>query len=157
MSTQASIATVTTTRSSTPLSARGLPVSNAEFLSEYAVSAPEAWARVQAEEALLVDVRSAEELKVDGAIPGAQHVAWLIGPALLKNVRFIRELEKKTGNKQQAVILICRSGVRSFAALEAARKAGFADVSYVPSGIEGRDEHPDGWRRAGLPMTNVSA
>ncbi len=117
----------------------------------------EAWALVQAGEALLVDVRSAEELKADGQIPHSQHVAWQLGPLLLKNVRFVRELEKKT-SKNAAVILICRSGIRSVAAAEAAIKAGFSQVFYVQEGIEGNATNQQitvgGWRYWDLPVVH---
>lgn len=117
-----------------------------------ALTPNEAWARVQSGEAELVDVRSIEELKADGHVPGAQHVAWQIGPALLKNVRFTRELEKKV-SKQAELILLCRSGVRSLAAAEAAKKAGYSQVSYVIAGIEGESNGGrSGWRQLGLPL-----
>jgi len=117
----------------------------------------EAWALVQAGEAVLVDVRSVEELKADGHIPDAHHVAWQIGPLLLKNVRFLRELEKKA-SKNAVVILICRSGIRSVAAAEAATKAGFSQIFYVQEGIEGNSTHQQitigGWRYWDLPVVH---
>jgi Rhodanese-related sulfurtransferase len=111
-----------------------------------------AWQLFHDGAAQLVDVRSVEELKLDGVIPGAHNVPWLIGPAQLKNVRFIRELEKKLGGKQQPVIFICRGGVRAINALEAARKAGFTQVSYVLAGIDGQADGVSNWRNAGLPL-----
>jgi hypothetical protein len=45
----------------------------------------EAWACVARGEALLVDVRSAEELKFVGQVPGSVHVAWATGTALTRN------------------------------------------------------------------------
>lgn len=117
----------------------------------------EAWTLVQAGEAVLVDVRSAEELKADGHIPDAHHVAWQIGPLLLKNVRFLREFEKKV-SKNAVVILICRSGIRSVAAAEAATKAGFSQVFYVQEGIEGnattQQINIGGWRYWDLPVVH---
>lgn len=117
---------------------------------------PEAWALVAAGIAKLVDVRTAEERKFVGYVPGSLHVAWQIGTALLKNPRFSRELEIKAG-KESVIVLLCRSGKRSAAAAEAASKAGFTQVFNVLEGFEG-DLDPQnrrgdigGWRYRNLP------
>lgn len=117
----------------------------------------EAWALVSAGIATLVDVRTAEERKFVGYVPGAQHAAWQTGTALLKNPRFLRELENKAGGKDRVIVLLCRSGKRSAAAAEAAAQAGFAHVFNVLEGFEGdldqQNQRGDvgGWRFRGLP------
>ena len=119
---------------------------------------PQAWALVQAGQAVLVDVRSAEERKFVGQVPGSLHVAWATGTALTRNPRFTRELEAKVG-KQDVVLLLCRSGKRSALAAEAATKAGFTQVFNVLEGFEGELDahqqrgHADGWRFHALPWT----
>ncbi|MBZ8141833.1 rhodanese [Rubrivivax gelatinosus] len=119
----------------------------------------EAWALVQAGLAQLVDVRTAEERKFVGQVPGSLHVAWATGTALTRNPRFVRELEARIGGKDSVVLLLCRSGKRSAAAAEAAAAAGFANVFNVGEGFEGdldaaqQRGHLDGWRRRGLPWT----
>jgi len=116
----------------------------------------EAWALVQNGAAVLVDVRSGEERKFVGHVPGSLHVAWATGTALTRNPRFVRELESKVG-KDQVVLLLCRSGKRSALAAEAATKAGFASVFNVLEGFEGEINaagqrgSADGWRFRGLP------
>ena len=125
----------------------------------YAGSVPplEAWALVQAGAAVLVDVRSAEERKFVGHVPGVAHVAWATGTSLTRNPRFVRELEAKVGGKEAVVLLLCRSGKRSALAAEAAAKAGFSQVYNVLEGFEGEidaRQHrgvADGWRFRGLP------
>ena len=115
-----------------------------------------AWDLVQSGQAVLVDVRSAEERKFVGHVPGSQHVAWATGTALTRNPRFVRELEVKLG-KEQPVLLLCRSGKRSVLAAEAAAAAGFHHVFNVLEGFEGEiDEQQhrgggDGWRFHQLP------
>lgn len=115
----------------------------------------EAWQLISAHEAALVDVRSAEERKFVGHVPGSLHVAWASGTSLTRNPRFVRELECKTG-KAAVVLLLCRSGKRSALAAEAAAKAGFHNVFNVLEGFEGDlDEQQrrgtfNGWRFAGL-------
>ncbi len=76
------------------------------------VTPPQAWALVQQGQAVLVDVRSAEERKFVGQVPGSVQVAWAPGTALTHNPRFTRELEAEVG-KQDVVLLLCRSGKRS--------------------------------------------
>jgi rhodanese-related sulfurtransferase len=116
----------------------------------------EAWALVQTGAAVLVDVRSAEERKFVGHVPGSLHVAWATGTALTRNPRFVRELEAKVG-KDQVALLLCRSGKRSALAAEAAAKAGFGGVFNVREGFEGEIDiaghrgTADGWRYHGLP------
>ena len=116
----------------------------------------DAWALVQSGAAALVDVRSAEERKFVGHVPGAAHVAWASGTSLTRNPRFVRELEAKV-RKDEPVLLLCRSGKRSALAAEAATKAGFANAFNVLEGFEGELNDAqqrgtgDGWRFRGLP------
>ncbi len=124
----------------------------------YAGSVPprDAWALVQAGQATLVDVRSAEERKFVGHVPAGTHVAWATGTALTRNPRFVRELEAKV-KKDEPLLLLCRSGKRSALAAEAAAKAGFTHVFNVLEGFEGEINAAgqrgtaDGWRYRGLP------
>lgn len=121
------------------------------------LSPSQAWALVQAGAATLVDVRSAEERKFVGQVPGSLHVAWASGTSLTRNPRFVRELEARIGDKNQLVLLLCRSGKRSALAAEAATKAGFSQIFNVLEGFEGEIDahkqrgHGDGWRFRGLP------
>lgn len=115
-----------------------------------------AWALFSAGAAQLVDVRTAEERKFVGQVPGSLHVAWATGTSLTRNPRFVRELEAKAG-KNATVLLLCRSGKRSALAAEAAAKAGFTRVFNVLEGFEGEIDAlqhrgvADGWRFHGLP------
>ena len=115
-----------------------------------------AWSLVSAGQAVLVDVRSAEERKFVGHVPDSLHVPWATGTALTRNPRFVRELEAKTG-KDARVLLLCRSGKRSALAAEAAAKAGFTQAFNVLEGFEGEiDENQhrggqNGWRFHALP------
>ena len=116
----------------------------------------DAWDLFGTGEAVIVDVRTAEERKFVGQVPETKHVAWMTGLSLSRNPRFIKELEAKAG-KDDVVLLLCRSGKRSAAAAEAAAKAGFKNVFNILEGFEGDlDEQQrrgafNGWRNAGLP------
>ncbi|RFO95598.1 rhodanese [Rhodoferax lacus] len=115
-----------------------------------------AWELFSAGEVVLVDVRSTEERKFVGHVPGSQHVAWATGTALTRNPRFVRELEVKVG-KQATILLLCRSGKRSALAAQAAASAGFTRVFNILEGFEGEidaSKHrgaKDGWRFHKLP------
>src|SRR5471030_925661 len=120
------------------------------------VSPRDAFALVESGSAVLVDVRTTEERKFVGYVPGSVHVAWATGTSLTRNPRFVRELEAKTG-KDAVVLLLCRSGNRSALAAEAAAKAGLTQVFNVLEGFEGQLDSQqqrgaqDGWRFQGLP------
>jgi rhodanese-related sulfurtransferase len=120
------------------------------------VAPRDAWSLAEAGDAVLVDVRTAEERKFVGYVPDSVHIAWATGTSLTRNPRFVRELEAKTG-KDVPVLLLCRSGKRSAAAAEAAAKAGFRYVFNVSEGFEGelnaeqRRNTQNGWRYLGLP------
>jgi rhodanese-related sulfurtransferase len=120
------------------------------------ISPADAWNLVTSDEAVLVDVRTAEERKFVGQVPETLHVPWATGTALTRNPRFVRELEQKV-RKDQVVLLLCRSGKRSALAAEAAAKAGFVHVFNVLEGFEGEIDarqhrgNSDGWRYRGLP------
>lgn len=120
------------------------------------VSPQVAWLLFSQDQAMLVDVRSAEERKFVGHVPGSLHVPWATGTALTRNPRFVRELEAKTG-KTTPVLLLCRSGKRSALAAEAVAKAGHTLVFNVLEGFEGEinpNGHrgtEDGWRFHQLP------
>lgn len=115
-----------------------------------------AWELFSSGDASLVDVRTVEERKFVGHVPGSLHVAWASGTSLTRNPRFTRELEAKV-SKEATVLLLCRSGKRSHLAAEAAAKAGFTRVFNVLEGFEGEidaNQHrgtQDGWRLHGLP------
>lgn len=120
------------------------------------VTADEAWKLFIGGHAHLVDVRAAEERKFVGHVPNTLHVAWQTGPALIKNPRFLRELENKLP-KDAVILLLCRSGKRSAAAAANATAAGFKNVFNVREGFEGdlndlqQRGASGGWRQRGLP------
>ncbi|MBT9515995.1 MAG: rhodanese-like domain-containing protein [Methyloversatilis discipulorum] len=120
------------------------------------ITPDQAWALVSAGDAVLVDVRTAEERKFVGHVPGSTHVAWATGTSMTRNPRFVKELEAKVG-KDAVILLLCRSGKRSAAAAEAAAKAGFRHVFNVLEGFEGelnaesQRRNSGGWVVSGLP------
>lgn len=116
----------------------------------------EAWSLLRGEEAVLIDVRTAEERKFVGRVPGTLHVAWKFWPDMVQNDQFVQEVEGAV-SKETLVLLLCRSGFRSVAAAEALTKAGYKNVFNILEGFEGElDDNRqrgtfNGWRHAGLP------
>jgi rhodanese-related sulfurtransferase len=120
------------------------------------VTPQEAWELVSARAAVLVDVRTAEERQFVGRIEDSIHVPWLIGTALQRNPRFVRELESKV-RRDAVILLLCRSGNRSTAAAQALTEARFPSAFNVLEGFEGELDqrrqrgNQGGWRSHGLP------
>ena len=120
------------------------------------VTPAEAWELIAEQAAVLIDVRTAEERKFVGYVPGTLSIPWQTGTSMQTNPRFLRELESKV-SKDTPLLLLCRSGARSIAAARAATKAGFKHVYNVLEGFEGELDASrqrgtrDGWRFRGLP------
>ena len=106
--------------------------------------------------ARLVDVRTKPELLYVGRVPGAAAVEWQSYPGNRENPEFIAELAAIV-RKDEPVMFLCRSGARSHAAADAARRAGWQETYNVLEGFEGdkdAEQHRNtvgGWRKAGLP------
>ncbi len=114
--------------------------------------------------ALLIDVRSSMEFLFVGHPKGAVHIAWIDEPDWNINPQFAIEIRKLIlggicGEHDQhpAIILICRSGKRSFEAGLHLLNNGFDNVYNVDEGFEGElnELHQrntvGGWRFYGLP------
>lgn len=114
-------------------------------------------------DAVLVDVRTRAEWSYVGGPdlsalgkPVLQ-IEWVRFPGGVRNEQFLDELAASGVPKEAPVIFLCRSGVRSVAAAEAATAAGWTGAHNILEGFEG---NPDpvghrgttgGWKVAGLP------
>jgi rhodanese-related sulfurtransferase len=126
-----------------------------------AVTPQEAFALLQADSGVkLVDVRTNAERDWVGrpAIPEAQHgaVQWTLYPGGAPNPDFATQLQQ-TADKEDVVLFLCRSGVRSRHAARVATELGYVDAFDILEGFEG-DRDSDGhrktvggWCKAGLP------
>jgi rhodanese-related sulfurtransferase len=89
---------------------------------------------IAADKALqLVDVRSPGEFR-EGRLAGAKNIP-------------LDQLEQRVGEigKEKAVIVYCRSGMRSAQALKGLRARGYASARHLQGGISA-------WESAGLPI-----
>jgi len=128
------------------------------------VSPGRTWEALKADpKAQLVDVRTDAEWNFVGipdlAAAGKQAVLlpWQVYPSMQRNAEFEAQLQQTGFTPEHHIYFLCRSGVRSMAAAEAARAAGFPNVYNVTDGFEGppdRSGHrgvTSGWKAAGLP------
>jgi rhodanese-related sulfurtransferase len=108
----------------------------------------------------LIDVRTNAERDWVGRvnIADAQHgaVQWSTYPGGVPNPAFVEELARVAG-KDDVLLFLCRSGVRSRHAAKLATENGFANSFDILEGFEG-DKDADGhrktvggWCKAGLP------
>lgn len=127
------------------------------------VTPTEAYAALQHEpDAVLVDVRTAAEWAYVG-LPDLTEVGkevvtveWQRFPDGRLNAGFVEELRAAGVGDGTPVYFLCRSGVRSVAAAEAASAQGLGPAYNVLGGFEGpHDEHRHrsvaGWKVDGLP------
>ncbi|MFW5471715.1 rhodanese-like domain-containing protein [Knoellia sp. CPCC 206450] len=126
------------------------------------VTPTEAYAAVTAsEDAVLVDVRTRAEwayvgvpLLDDGSLPVL--VEWQRYPDGSVNDGFVDDLRAAGVGEGTPIYFVCRSGVRSVAAAEAATAAGLGPAYNVLEGFEGPHDAQghrtvSGWKVAGLP------
>lgn len=126
-----------------------------------AVTPEEAFALLQADPKVkLVDVRTNAERDWVGrvAIPDAQHAAvqWATYPGGVPNPDFGAQLER-VARKDEVLLFLCRSGVRSRHSARVATEHGFAQSYDILEGFEGDKDAEGhrktigGWCKAGLP------
>lgn len=106
--------------------------------------------------AKLVDVRTVAELHYVGSVPGSEAIEWNTYPEGQRNPAFLDQLAEAV-RKDEPVMFLCRSGVRSHHAAIAATEAGWAEAYNVLEGFEGDKDaagHRNaagGWKFARLP------
>lgn len=114
-------------------------------------------------DAILVDVRTKAEWSYVG-VPDLSEVGrsvvlseWVTFPDGARNPQFLDEITAASANKSAPVVFLCRSGVRSVAAAEAATAAGFTAAYNITEGFEGPSDGfghrgtAAGWKVRGLP------
>lgn len=126
-----------------------------------AVTPREAFELVQLDQHVkLIDVRTNAERDWVGRalLPDAQHgaVQWSTWPGGVPNPDFMQQLAALAG-KDDVLLFLCRSGVRSRHAATLATQHGFANSYDILEGFEGEKDSAGhrktvgGWCYAGLP------
>jgi len=130
-----------------------------------AVTPQEAFALVNSDPRVrLVDVRTNAERDWVGrpVVPEARHgaVQWTLYPGGAPNPDFATQLQQ-TADKDDVVLFLCRSGVRSRHAARVATELGYTNAFDILEGFEGdRDgeghrKRLGGWCKAGLPWVGA--
>lgn len=123
-----------------------------------AVTPAEAHRLAELGAASIVDVRTRAEWEFVGHIEGSSLVEWRAWGATDPHPDFVAKVAERHG-PEEALLLLCRSGVRSHHGAQALAKAGFARAYNILQGFEGdrdargRRSTVGGWRFAGLPWT----
>lgn len=130
-----------------------------------AVTPQEAHALLQSEPtARLIDVRTGAERDWVGkvAVPEARQgaVEWALYPGARPNPDFLEQLALQAG-KDDVLLFLCRSGVRSRHAARLATENGYRHAYDILEGFEGDKDAEGhrktvgGWCKAGLPWTGA--
>lgn len=122
------------------------------------------WEALQSDpRARLVDVRTDVEWNFVGlpdlSSAGKETVLipWQVYPAMQVNAGFVANLKESGLTAENHIFFLCRSGVRSLAAAQAAQAAGFPHVFNVADGFEGPVDpsghrgQAAGWKADSLP------
>ncbi|BAE51012.1 rhodanese-like domain-containing protein [Paramagnetospirillum magneticum] len=128
------------------------------------ISPAEAWNRLASEpSAKVIDVRTQAEWSFVG-VPdlsplGKQVllVSWQVFPTMARNDAFVAQVEAHGVKKDDTLLLLCRSGVRSRAAAELLTALGYTAAWNVTDGFEGPHDSAKhrgavaGWKASALP------
>ena len=105
------------------------------------LTAPQAFERAKEGHLLIIDIRTPEEWRETGVIPGARRADFYQGPsALLKSV-----LDMVDGNRNAPIALVCHSGSRTIQAQKFLQAQGFTQVYNLREGMAG-------WLKRPLPV-----
>ncbi|WP_425090600.1 rhodanese-like domain-containing protein [Tropicimonas sp. S265A] len=141
-----------------------LPASKQTRLGLYMTAEETARFLSQTPEAIMIDVRTRQEIDETGLAEGTDALIPLAIPDARKgsvlNPDFFPGIVKLANDRRlrpdQPIVLICRSGNRSAHAANALAEMGFTQVYTVTDGYEGDrsalgQRTVNGWKNAGLP------
>jgi rhodanese-related sulfurtransferase len=105
----------------------------------------------------IIDVRTQAEWDYVGHVPDSTLIEWNTYPGGQRNPAFLGQLQSELTDSEAPLMFLCRSGVRSHHAAQAATQAGYLNSYNILEGFEG-DKNTQGhrntvggWRFAGLP------
>lgn len=101
-----------------------------------AVSPSEAKQKMGAKDGVLLDIRSAQEIKSQGAIDGA---------LVMEHGKVIFNIKKKVHDANSPILVICKKGGRSALIAQQLQEMGYKDVHHIKGGILA-------WKEAELPV-----
>ncbi|CAA7617128.1 Rhodanese-related sulfurtransferase [Candidatus Terasakiella magnetica] len=128
------------------------------------ITPTDAWKRVcDTPNAKIIDVRTQAEWSFVG-VPDLSSsakqlllVSWQVFPTMARNDAFATQLDAHGVKKDDVLLLLCRSGVRSKAAAEFLTSLGYQQCWNITDGFEGPHDIAKhrgiaaGWKASGLP------
>lgn len=113
------------------------------------LSAPDAYAKAQAGELILIDVRHPDEWRQTGVVKGALRIDMTNAQG---EAGFVQQVATDLGGKKHVPIgLLSLAGNRGANAQLVLRDAGFTQVYNIKEGMMGNGAGP-GWIARGLPV-----
>ncbi len=111
------------------------------------ISAPQAFDALRQGRVRIIDIRTPQEWRQTGVVPGAGRVDFYQGPeVLVKSV-----LEMVSGDRNTPIALVCRTGSRTTQAQKILQAQGFTQVYNIKEGMIGSAAGP-GWLKRQLPV-----
>jgi rhodanese-related sulfurtransferase len=99
---------------------------------------PQQITALQQDKAILVDIRTPEEWRKTGLIPGSQPLTYFDANGHYDTVAWLKQLDQLTTDKNRPIVLICRSGHRSeLVGNLLAKELGYGQVYHLRTGIKG--------------------
>ncbi|NDP48911.1 MAG: rhodanese-like domain-containing protein [Sulfuriferula multivorans] len=113
------------------------------------LSAPEAYALVEAGNMTLIDIRRPEEWRQTGVAKDARRINMEHPDGL---IAFLRQIAVEVkGDANAPIGLICRTGNRTTQIQKVMQEVGFTNVYNIKEGMIGSAAGP-GWKTRGLPV-----
>lgn len=107
---------------------------------------PEELQQLRNQGALLVDIRTEEEWRATGLVPGSQKLTFFDASGHYDKDAWLKQLKFLLKSSDQPLVLICRSGSRSSTVGKMlVDEAGFGKVFHLEKGIRA-------WSAEGLPL-----
>ncbi len=120
-------------------------------LGDGILSADETHRRLEANQLMLIDIRSPQEWRQTGIAKGASTIT-IHDP--LGTAGFVSKIKASLrGNLNRPIALICAVGARSTRASQILKRAGIKRVYNVREGMLGNPKDGPGWLKRGLPVT----
>ena len=112
-----------------------------------------AWTKLNANEMIIIDVRTVNEWKETGVIPGSLLVN-KHDSNFSEKKNFLKEIENTiSNNSDKKIAIICASGGRSSITMKALISKGYENIYNVSGGIAGKpSENYPGWLNLKLPL-----
>ena len=108
---------------------------------------PQELSQLQQQGAVLVDIRTPEEWRKTGLIPGSQPLMFYDSNGKSDAAAWLKQLDKLSPGKSGNIVLICRSGHRSEQVGNLlAKTLGYEHVYHLKNGLKG-------WVEQGQPTT----